>query len=53
MQITHHEGMTVFNGYTFLKVDIPRDKMLLWTYNRRGDDYWGYPPLRSCYRHYR
>jgi hypothetical protein len=40
----------VFNGYSFLKVDIPRDKMLIWTYNRRGDDYWGVPPLRSCYR---
>jgi hypothetical protein len=34
----------------FLKTDIPAEKVLLWTYNRRGDDYWGYPPTRSCYR---
>jgi hypothetical protein len=34
----------------FLKTDIPREKVLLWTFNRRGDDYWGYPPTRNCYR---
>lgn len=40
----------VYNGATFLKTDIPSDKVLLWTMNRRGDDYWGYPPTRNCYR---
>jgi hypothetical protein len=34
----------------FLKTDIPREKVLLWSFNRRGDDYWGYPPTRNCYR---
>jgi hypothetical protein len=34
----------------FLKTDIPAEKVLLWTFNRRGDDYWGYPPTRNCYR---
>lgn len=40
----------VYTGFTFAKTDIPADKVLLWTYNRRGDDYWGYPPTRNCYR---
>lgn len=29
---------------------IPAEKLLLWTYDRRGDDYWGYPPTRSVFR---
>jgi hypothetical protein len=40
----------VYTGMSFSKTDIPADKVLLWTFNRRGDDYWGYPPTRNCYR---
>ncbi|MDP9201707.1 MAG: DUF935 domain-containing protein, partial [Gemmatimonadota bacterium] len=40
----------VYTGTSFSKVDIPADKLWLWTFNRRGDDYWGYPPTRNCYR---
>lgn len=40
----------VFTGQGFAKTDIPAEKILLWSFNRRGDDYWGYPPTRNCYR---
>jgi hypothetical protein len=29
---------------------IPADKLLLWTYDKQGDDYWGVPPTRHCYK---
>lgn len=40
----------VYDGFTLRKVDIPADKVLMWTYNRRGDDYWGVPPSRHAYK---
>jgi hypothetical protein len=40
----------VFNGESFRRVDVPPEKLLLWTYNRQGDDYWGVPPTRQCYK---
>jgi hypothetical protein len=40
----------VWTGSGFMKTDVPAEKCLTWTYNRRGDDYWGVPPLRNCYR---
>lgn len=40
----------VFTGARFTKTDIPAEKVLLWTYNRRGDDYWGTPPTRHVYK---
>jgi phage gp29-like protein len=40
----------VYTGTGFAKTDIPAEKLLIWTFNRRGDDYWGYPPARNCYR---
>jgi hypothetical protein len=40
----------VFWDSTLKRVDIPSAKPLLLTYNRQGDDYWGVPPTRSCYR---
>lgn len=39
-----------FNGQTFRRVEIPAEKLLLWTYNRQGDDYWGVPPARHCFK---
>jgi hypothetical protein len=40
----------VFNGATYRRVEIPPEKPLLWTYNRQGDDYWGVPPTRHCFK---
>lgn len=40
----------VFTGTKFLRRDIPAEKVLLWTYNRQGDDFWGVPPTRHCYK---
>lgn len=39
-----------WNGFQFRQVDIPADKLLMWTYNRQGDDYWGVPPMRNIYK---
>jgi len=39
-----------WDGFTLRKADIPVDKLLMWTYNRRGDDYWGVPPMRHAYK---
>jgi hypothetical protein len=39
-----------FTGSRFRQVEIPAEKTLLWTYNRQGDDYWGVPPTRHCYK---
>jgi hypothetical protein len=40
----------VWDGFTLRKADISVDKVLMWTYNRRGDDYWGVPPMRHAYK---
>jgi hypothetical protein len=37
-----------FNGATYRRVEIPGEKLLLWTYDRQGDDRWGVPPARHC-----
>lgn len=39
-----------FNGTMFLPTDIPAAKLLLWVYDQQGDDYWGVPPARHCYK---
>ena len=39
-----------FDGNTFRHVEIPPEKLLLWTYDRQGDDRWGVPPTRHCYK---
>jgi hypothetical protein len=41
------------NGVVTRRVEIPADKLLLWTYDRQGDDYWGNPPTRHCYKDWR
>ena len=40
----------VYAGGTFGRVEIPPEKLILWTYRQRGDDRWGYPPTRNCYK---
>lgn len=40
----------VYNGVQFARVKVPAEKLLVWTYNRQGDDYWGMPPARHCYK---
>jgi hypothetical protein len=40
----------VYNGVRFARVKIPADKVLHWTYNQQGDDHWGVPPTRHCYK---
>jgi hypothetical protein len=40
----------VFTGAQFRVVDIPAEKLLIWTVDRRGDDYWGQPPTRFVYK---
>lgn len=40
----------VFNGSSLARRDIPGAKVLRWTYNQQGDDYWGVPPTRSAYK---
>jgi hypothetical protein len=27
-----------------------RQKLLIWTYDKQGDDHWGVPPTRHCYK---
>jgi hypothetical protein len=39
-----------FDGVTFRKRSVPGVKTLLWSYNRQGDDYFGVPPTRACYK---
>ena len=39
-----------FNGESYLRVEIPGEKLLIWTYDRQGDDRWGVPPTRHCYK---
>jgi hypothetical protein len=40
----------VFDGESFRRREIPADKLILWSYDRQGDDYWGVPPARHCYK---
>lgn len=40
----------VWNGFTFLRNVIPPHKVILWSYNKRGDDFWGIPPTRHAYK---
>lgn len=40
----------VYNGVAFRQIEVPAEKVLMWTYNRQGDDYWGTPPTRHCYK---
>ncbi|HVX39602.1 MAG TPA: DUF935 family protein [Gemmatimonadaceae bacterium] len=40
----------VYNGVRFARVKIPAEKILKWTYNQQGDDHWGVPPTRHCYK---
>jgi hypothetical protein len=40
----------VFDGRNFRRVEIPADKVLLWVYDQQGDDYFGVPPTRHCYK---
>jgi hypothetical protein len=40
----------VFDGVSFDQRDIPAEKALLWVYNKQGDDHWGVPPTRHCYK---
>jgi hypothetical protein len=39
-----------WNGFTFLRNVIPPHKLVLFTYNKRGDDFWGIPPTRHAYK---
>jgi uncharacterized protein DUF935 len=38
------------NGVITRRVVIPGDKPVLWVYDKQGDDYWGNPPTRHCYK---
>lgn len=39
-----------FDGKTYRERRIPAEKLLLWTYDRQGDDHFGVPPARHCYK---
>ena len=39
-----------YNGKQFRQIDIPAQKLLLWVYDKQGDDHWGVPPSRHCYK---
>lgn len=45
-----HIVQHAFNGVQYLERIIPAEKLLLWTYDKQGDDYWGRPPARRCYK---
>lgn len=40
----------VYDGVTFRVREIAAEKTLLWSYNKQGDDNWGVPPARHCYK---
>jgi hypothetical protein len=40
----------VYNGAMLRRVEIPGAKLLIWTYDKQGDDHWGVPPTRHCYK---
>jgi hypothetical protein len=44
--VTQH----AFTGSSYRRVEIPAQKTLIWTYDRQGDDRWGVPPTRHCYK---
>lgn len=39
-----------WDGFTFRRNLIPPHKLVMWTYKRQGDDYWGVPPTRHAYK---
>jgi hypothetical protein len=39
-----------WNGFTFIRNVIPPHKLILFSYNKRGDDFWGIPPTRHAYK---
>jgi hypothetical protein len=39
-----------FTGASYRRVEIPAEKLLLWTYDQQGDDRWGVPPARHCFK---
>lgn len=39
-----------YAGTAFVRIQLPPEKLIMWTYRQRGDDYWGYPPTRNCYK---
>jgi hypothetical protein len=39
-----------FDGVSFRQRYVPADKVLLWVYNKQGDDFFGVPPTRACYK---
>jgi hypothetical protein len=39
-----------FDGLSFRQRKIPAEKLLLYVYEKQGDDYWGVPPLRQCFK---
>lgn len=40
----------VYTGERYALVDIPASKLCIWTYGKRGDDFWGVPPTRYAYK---
>jgi hypothetical protein len=40
----------VYDGVSFKQRTVPAEKTLLWVYNKQGDDYFGTPPTRACYK---
>jgi hypothetical protein len=40
----------VYDGVSFKQRTVPAEKTLLWVYNQQGDDYFGTPPTRACYK---
>jgi hypothetical protein len=41
-----------FKNYGYVFVDIPADKLILFSYDREGNNYAGISPLRSAYKHW-
>jgi hypothetical protein len=40
----------VYTGTSLKQNEIAGSKLLLWTYDQQGDDRWGVPPARHCYK---
>jgi hypothetical protein len=38
-----------YDGVTFRQRSVPASKLLIWSYNKQGDDWFGTPPTRACY----
>jgi hypothetical protein len=41
-----------FKNYGYVFVDIPADKLILFSYDREGNNFAGISPLRSAYKHW-